>query len=230
MSLAVVIPAHNSASNIASTIDELSEYFQMQSLSGQVIIVENGSSDDTWTVMENIDASVLPFRLTRARSSKGLGNAIREGLLLVDSEFVLITADDLPFGFSDLNEYMKLNPLTEIAVGSKAHAQTIGSRSILRNLMSLVFKILRQIIVRIDLGDTQGSIMGKSSVICELSTRAKQTGYLISTELLVLASRENILIKELPVVYRNEIRISNVNVFEDSFKMIKGLLEIRRSI
>jgi len=230
MDLAVVIPAHNSACNIASTIDKLSEYFQMQSLSGQVIIVENGSSDNTWTVMENIDASVLPFRLTRTRSSIGLGNAIREGLLLVDSEFVLITADDLPFGFSDLNEYMKLDPLADIAVGSKAHAQTKGSRSILRKLMSSIFRILRRIIVEIDLGDTQGSIIGKSSVICGISARTSQPGYLMSTEFLVLANNANNLIIELPVIFRSEMRKSNIKIFEDSFRMLKGLFEIRRSI
>ena len=106
-SFAVVLPAHNSAGNICETIDELTLYFEKNELKGQVIIVENGSEDDTWEVMKSIDASNLPFELIRTHSEVGLGNAIRKGLESVTSEYVLITADDLPFGVSDIDGYKK---------------------------------------------------------------------------------------------------------------------------
>jgi glycosyltransferase involved in cell wall biosynthesis len=229
-SFAVVLPAHNSAGNICKTIDELTLYFQKNEVDGQVIIVENGSEDDTWEVMKSIDASNLPFELTRTQSEVGLGNAIRKGLESVTSEYVLITADDLPFGFSDIDGYKKIIPDYEIAVGSKAHPDTEGNRSLAREITSAVFRLLRRIIVGVNLGDTQGTIMGKSSVVCPLASQTHQSGYLMTTELLMIATRAGCSIIELPVQFRQDLRKSNINVLGDSLKMLRGLFEVRRRI
>ena len=229
-SWAVVLPAHNSALNIRHTVEELSEYYKRKSLSGQVVIVENGSKDDTWEVMSSIDETVLPFALVRTRSEKGLGNAIREGLTHVATDFVLITADDLPFGFSDIEGYLETGMSSDIAIGSKAHPDTSGARSISRELMSTVFRLLRRFIVGVNLGDTQGTIMGKALTICSMSALTTQPGYLMTTELLARATQKNSSIIELPVKYRMDLRKSNINVIEDSIKMLQGLFEVRRSL
>ena len=229
-SWAVVLPAHNSALNIRHTVDELAEYFRSKSLSGQVVVVENGSKDDTWEVVSAIDATELPFALVRTRSEKGLGNAIREGLSHVTTDFVLITADDLPFGFSDIDGYLEIGMSSDIAIGSKAHPETNGVRSTSRELMSTVFRLLRRVIVGVNLGDTQGTIMGKAMTICSMSTLTTQPGYLMTTELLARATHQNSSIIELPVKYRSDLRKSNINVIEDSIKMLRGLFEVRRSL
>jgi glycosyltransferase involved in cell wall biosynthesis len=229
-SWAVVIPAHNSSLNIRQTITELSGYFQLRNLTGQVVIVENGSSDDTWDVVSSIVATEFPFELIKLQSERGLGNAIRKGLNSVSTELVLITADDLPFGFSDLDGYLELSETVDIAIGSKAHPLTAGTRSLIREVMSSVFRLLRRLIVGVNLGDTQGSILGKSDVICPLSSITNQPGYLMTTELLARATQMKSSIIELPVIYRNDLRKSNINVIEDSIKMLRGLFEVRRSL
>ena len=228
--LAVVLPAHNSSANIGRTVDDLRGYFGAHSLAGQVIIVENGSSDDTWEVMQTIPTDGLPFTLVTTRSAKGLGNAIREGMLKVVADTVLITADDLPFGFSDIDGYFSLSPRPAIAIGSKAHPETSGQRSTARELMSSVFRALRRIIVGVNLGDTQGTIMGDAPTLKSCSASTEQPGYLMTTELLAHAARRNVSIVELPVVYRRDLRGSNINVVSDSLKMLRGLFEVRASI
>ena len=229
-SWAVVLPAHNSAANISETVAELTDYFESHQLNGQVVIVENGSTDSTWNVMALIDSSNLPFELIRTRSEKGLGNAIRQGLKSVTTEFVLITADDLPFGFSDIDVYRKSFSAHEIAIGSKAHPDTDGNRSLSREIMSTVFRMLRRFIVRVDLGDTQGSIMGRASVICSIASHTQQTEYLMTTEFLAIATRAGSTIIELLVKYRNNVRKSNIKIIEDSIAMLRGLFELRRQL
>ena len=226
-SLAVVLPAHNSSGNIGTTVSELADFFRLKDMTGEVVIVENGSVDDTWAVMQSIDRSDLPFGLVLARSDKGLGNAFRRGMELVTTETVLITADDLPFGFSDIEGYLALPVVPDIAIGSKAHGGTSGERSPGREIMSKVFRLLRRIIVRVDLGDTQGSIMGDASVIARCAAITRQPGYLMTLELLAHAVREGASIVELPVVYRRELRGSNIKVVSDSVKMVRGLFEVR---
>ena len=228
--LAVVLPTHNSSGTIANTVNELASYFRLNSLTGEVVIIENGSADDTWNVVKSIDSTNLPFRLVRTQSEKGLGNAIRRGLEFVSMETVLITADDLPFGFSDLDRYFSVPKLPDIAIGSKAHRDTSGERSIGREMMSKVFRVLRKMVVQVDLGDTQGSIMGATSVISRCSALTNQPGYLMTTELLAYAVRTGAVIVELPVVYRKEIRGSNIRVLSDSVKMVRGLFEVRAAL
>jgi dolichyl-phosphate beta-glucosyltransferase len=230
MNWAVVVPAHNSAANIEKTLQEIAEFFEQKNFYGQVIVVENGSTDNTWEVIDALKSISFPFKLVRTRSEKGLGNAIREGLKHVATEHVLITADDLPFGFSDIDEYCASGLTADIAIGSKAHPETNGARSISREFMSSVFRILRRIIVGVNLGDTQGTIMGKSLKICELSNKTKQSGYLMTTELLARATMAGLSIIELPVKYRRDLRKSNIRVFNDSLVMLRGLFEVRRSI
>lgn len=227
---AVVVPAHNSALNIRNTVDELSKYFKRRSLKGQVIIVENGSKDDTWEVMSSIDSTSLPFSVVRTRSDKGLGNAIRQGLKHVTTDFVLITADDLPFGFSDIEGYLETGAAADIAIGSKAHPQTDGDRSFVRELMSRVFRQFRRVIVGVNLGDTQGTIMGRAATICPVSALTDQPGYLMTTELLARAIQRGSSIIELPVKYRSDLRKSNINLIRDTVTMFRGLFEVRRSI
>ena len=229
-SFAVVLPAHNSSENIGTTVSELAGYFRSNALNGEVVVVENGSTDDTWEVMQSIRTSDLPFRLVLARSDKGLGNAIRRGMELVSADLVLITADDLPFGFSDIDGYFALADAPDIAIGSKAHPGTSGDRSVGREIMSTVFRLLRRIVVKVDLGDTQGTIMGDAPVISRCSSRTRQPGYLMTTELLAHAVRDGASIVELPVVYRRELRGSNINVVSDSVKMVRGLFEVRAEL
>lgn len=227
---AVIVPAHNSALNILNTVDELAEYYKSNSLRGQVIIVENGSKDDTWEVMSSIDTTSLPFALVRTQSEKGLGNAIREGLSKVSTDYVLITADDLPFGFSDLNEFIHREIDADIAIGSKAHPDTAGTRSFSREVMSKTFRLLRRVVIHVNLGDTQGTILGKAAPICDLGIATRQQGYLMTTELLAIATQKKKSIIEIPVQFRETIRKSNVKIVSDSFKMFRGLFEVRRNL
>lgn len=228
--LAVVLPAHNSAAIIEKSVAEVALYFEFMKINGQIIVVENGSSDNTWEVISSLDVSAFSSEIIRTQSEKGLGNAFRKGLSHVSKEMVLLTADDLPFGFSDLESFFSSEPRPVIAVGSKAHPETIGSRTLGRRIMSLIFRKLRHAILGINLGDTQGSIMGKSGVIREISNSTSQSGYLMTTELLTIAAKKSIFVKEVPVNFQNQLRKSNINVIEDSIKMLRGLFEVRRSL
>ena len=228
--LAVVLPAHNSAAIIKQSVSEVALYFESKKINGQIIVVENGSSDNTWEVITSLDLSTFNVEIIRTQSEKGLGNAFRQGLNLVSREIVLLTADDLPFGFSDLESFFTSDPQPVLAVGSKAHAETIGSRTLGRRIMSFIFRKLRHAILGINLGDTQGSIMGNTDVIRDLSRSTSQPGYLMTTELLTIASKRNFVIEEVPVEFQNQLRKSNINVIEDSIKMLRGLFDVRQNL
>lgn len=226
----IVVAAHNSARVIESTIIELDRYFESNSLVGEVVVVENGSMDDTWDVLERIDQQGLHFKLKLARSSQGLGNAIREGLKHIQTENVLITADDLPFGFSDLDYYRENALWTQIAIGSKAHPETYSDRSFVRGVSSFCFRNIRRLLLNVNLGDTQGSILGPTQELRLASYSTCQEGYLQTTELLALVMKSGVQPIEIPVKFRQSMRPSNIRLVSDSIKMVRGLFEIRRRL
>lgn len=225
-----ILPAHNSASNIKTSLEEINAYLEMNKFPGEVIVVENGSTDSTWNVLESLEKKSFSFSLVTTRSQKGLGNAIREGLRHVTQHHVVITADDLPFGFSDIEEFTSSKSDFEVAIGSKAHPDSSINRTISRTAMSLVFRFLRRWIIGVNLGDTQGTILGKSEIVCSLGLKTSQTGYLMSTELLAYAVAEKRKIVELPVVLRPSQRSSNVRIIRDSLLMLRGLFQVRKSL
>lgn len=229
-SLGVILPAHNSELNLEKSLLELAEWFLSRQCTGQVIVVENGSTDNTWKVVNELSRADYPFTMVVTQSAKGLGNAIRAGLSLLTTEIVLITADDLPFGFTDIEGYLSLKNPPPIAVGSKAHSLTRGSRSLSREMMSSGFRLLRRLILDLNLGDTQGSILGNAQEIKRCAADTHQANYLMTTELLAYANLRNLRIIELPVSFREQTRASNVNVISDSLAMLRGLFEVRKAL
>lgn len=226
----LILPSHNSAEIIQTSLDEIDRHFTEHQIDGQVIVVENGSTDSTWELLESLNKDLYRFQLTITRAEKGLGNAVRQGLKHVSKQHVLITADYLPFGFSDLEGFRNRGEVLEVAIGSKAHEDSSGNRSFLRKLMSHVFRVLRGLVLGVKLGDTQGTILGKSEIICDLGAKTVQSNYLMTAELLAYAVREGKKIVELPVVLRMNQRSSNVRIFRDSSVMLIGLFAIRKSL
>src|SRR6266566_1353733 len=101
--LSVVIPAHNSAALIEGTIARLAG--RLSDRSAEIIVVENGSTDDTFARCMRMREGWRDRRVTLVvtQSPKGMGSALRTGVEISRGVSVLLTADDLPFGFDDID-------------------------------------------------------------------------------------------------------------------------------
>ena len=87
-------------------------------------MVENGSTDSSPELVEELAAELASPEVAgcvAAHSAKGYGNAMRHGIDLATGELLIITAADLPFGFSDLDAALALEPRPALMIGSKAH-------------------------------------------------------------------------------------------------------------
>jgi glycosyltransferase involved in cell wall biosynthesis len=104
--LGFVIPCRNSASVIAGTISEIEKSLSSKD---ELIVVENGSTEETKRVLSEIRGyCTSKARLKILLSDQGPGNAPRIGVMARESKRLPITADDLSFGVSDLHSsYLK---------------------------------------------------------------------------------------------------------------------------
>lgn len=95
-----------------------------------------------------------------SRSAKGMGNAYRAGIAASRGARVVLTADDLPFGFDDLEAAEGVDPVVHpVVVGSKGHRDSDADRALLRGVLSRGFWALRRVVPGMRTLDPQGTFV-----------------------------------------------------------------------
>ena len=209
--LSIIVPAHNSGTRLEGTVDLLRR--ELGDAGIEVIIVENGSTDDTWEVA--------------CQSDVGLGAAYREGIRRASGQTLLLTADDLPFGLTDIDAWRRVDA-TALVVGSKAHRESRVPRSLLRSVMSGGYRVLRWVVLGMTVADCQGTIFAPRDWLAARLPDLREDGYLASTEIVYLAQQQGKPVIEVPVTLaprhddgKTRIRLGDIR------DMAFGLLRLR---
>ncbi len=230
ITLSYVVPAHNSTAIIETTLQALRS--RLADRRAEIVVVENGSSDGTRALLQRIGQgwahSDVP--LVVLSSDKGLGYAYRTGIAASRGARILLTADDLPFGFDDLEAADRLDTDAHpVVIGSKGHRDSDVGRGVLRWVLSWGFWILRRAVLGMRTRDPQGTFVLAGEWARTLVARLDEPGYLVTTELCYLAEREGIRPVEVPVhlVAGHGDHRSRINV-QDVWRMGVGLIGIRR--
>jgi hypothetical protein len=224
-----VIPVHNQIADLRRTVRLLVE--RLGHLPGsEVILVENGSSDGSGplclALAATFDGDDVAVRVTT--SAKGLGFAWRRGMAIARAETTVLTAADLPFGFTDLDGYLGMSPRPLLVMGSKTHPDSLVDTSLVRRALSGGFGVLRAGLVGVDV-DTQGTVLIRRTLAQSLLPRLRSGDFLIGAEINCWAVREGIAPVEIPVVYTASGR-STVSPLRDSAHMALGLFALRRRL
>jgi dolichyl-phosphate beta-glucosyltransferase len=228
--LSYVVPVHNQEAVLPDTVPRLVARLRDHPGS-EVLLVENGSTDGSMAVCVGL-ASTLDspgVRVQAANSARGLGHALRRGMEIAHGDLIVLTAADLPFGFSDLDAYLATRPAPMLAIGSKAHPQSHVTTSRLRKVMSDMFRVLRLLILGLRVRDSQGTILIQSPLARRILPYLRCGGFLISTEVVYVAQRAGTVAVELPITYTAG-RTSTVSPLRDSTRMALGLLSLRRRL
>lgn len=226
-----IVPAYNEAAVLQDTVTRIAARLRCEP-GCEILIVENGSTDDTWAVAQRLAARLWPEISVRAlRTEKGLAEAYRAGARSASGRHVVFTAADLPFGFTDLDAFLDLpGDRPVLAIGSKAHPDSVIERSIDRRLMSLGFRVLRWAWLSSTARDPQGSLIVEADLADRLVPQTEGPGFIFGTELAALARTEGVRAVELPVELVEERRSSTVRPLQDSWRMLCGLVALRRRL
>jgi glycosyltransferase involved in cell wall biosynthesis len=228
-----VIPAHNCAALIGQTVTRLAD--RLSDRSAEIIVVENGSTDNTLARCHELAETWRhpSVALVVTRSDKGMGNALRAGIAGSRGSSVLLTADDLPFGFDDLDAADQLaadgnQQLPPMIIGSKAHPQSDIRRGAGRNVLTSGFAIMRRWLLRSRVGDSQGTFVVDGDLIRGLVPRLSEPGFLFTTELVHVAERSGVSPVEVPVRLSQDHRAHPSRIsMGDVARMGVGLLRLR---
>lgn len=224
--LAVVLPLHNSEQVLDATVNAWMGF--LPEGSGQLYLVENGSSDGTWAKCCELQDKFGQHRVVALRSEKGIGNAYDAGILASSEDYVLLSADDLPFGFTDIASAITAKWASPVVIGSKAHMNSQIGRSRKRELISSGFRFARRVMLFSKVGDSQGTFLLKGDWARKISPRIRETGFLFTTELVYAAESQHIQIAEVPVRLAEHHGQKRTSIHKrDVIDMGLGLLRIR---
>lgn len=229
--ISYLVPVYNEERGLPATAEAIVERLASHPGS-ELIMVENGSTDRSPALVDE-----LATRLRRpgvsvisAHSEKGYGNAMRHGIDLATGDLLVITAADLPFGFSDLDEALRLVPRPPLLIGSKAHPASKVATSRKRRLMSATFRLLRLVVIRLRVGDSQGTILIERELARRARPHLEAGGFFFSTELIAVAQALGAQPVEVPVDYRSPREGSTVRPIHDGARMVRELLRLRRRL
>jgi dolichyl-phosphate beta-glucosyltransferase len=231
--ISVVIPAFNEAVRIANTVTVTIAYLEKESPGSELIVVNDGSTDATGEVIRKISAlpSTVAVRLLENFPNRGKGAAVRTGLLNGAKPIGVFFDADLSTAIDELPKIVE--PIArgevDIAFGSRAlDRKLIGNRQPWRREQGgRVFNLVVRLATGLPFWDTQCGFKAFRMEACRpIIESAKVIGFGFDVELLLLAQRAGLRLREIPVRW-NHHEGSKVRLVQDSMRMLREILSLR---
>jgi dolichyl-phosphate beta-glucosyltransferase len=235
-SLSIIIPAYNESARIGRTLREVLAYLEAQPGGGEVVVVDDGSKDDTAALSESIfdehEGSNAEGRVIRVSPNRGKGHAVRTGLLAARSTVAA-------FFDADLSMPVTETPKLVEPIRSGQYDVVFGSRALDRRLIGKhqpwtreqsgrVFNLAMRMMTGLPFKDTQCGFKAFRMDVC----RAVVEGALIErfgfdVELLFIAHRAGLRMLEYPVRW-DDVAGGSVS-FRSGLQGFAELNEVRRN-
>jgi glycosyltransferase involved in cell wall biosynthesis len=226
--LSVVMPAHNEAGYLETAVGEVHDGLSARGLEFEVLIVENGSTDDTPEIARRLAADYPGVRVL-SRAIANYGAALREGLTASRGEFVItFDVDYYELGFVD-QALALLESGDDAPVMVVASKRAPGSQDVRpwpRRFVTAVFSRLLRTGFSLSVSDTHGMKAMRRAPVELLVRRCRFASDLFDTELVIRAERADFRVAELPA-RAQERRPSRTPIWRRVPRTLFGLVALR---
>ncbi|MBU0675859.1 MAG: glycosyltransferase family 2 protein [Proteobacteria bacterium] len=225
----MIIPAFNEAEILPGTLRKVSSFLESMDFKAEVIVVDNGSTDQTSDVIHSFQEQCSDIHYMRVDTA-GKGGAVRAGIMAARGEYLLISDADLavpieytirflPPGLKDF----------DIAIGSREADGAIRyGEPFKRHLMGRAFNFMVRVLLLPGFQDTQcGFKCFRREVARELFALSRVDGWGFDVEILYRGRLKGYRIIEVPVEWHYG-EGSKIRPVWDSLAMFRELLSIRR--
>lgn len=205
-------------------------YCHAQSWKAEVVVINDGSRDNTAEIVKSLAAKEPILRLIENPGNRGKGYSVRNGMLNARGEIIVFTDADLS---SPIEEVPKLLGAMEggydIAIGSRwLRAETQTQRQPLyRQIFGRIFNVLLRLTLGLKFKDTQcGFKAFRKEAAQAVFSRQKIERWGFDPEILFLARKFNLKVKEIPVLWGHSGG-TRINPLVDGSRMFMEMLRIR---
>lgn len=221
--VSVILPAYNCAEDIAQSVCTLKEFFRTSGLSGEVIVVDDGSKDGTAEAVPTGEGIVL----LRLQKNSGKGAAIRLGMLKAQGQARIFTDADLPFGIESIlrASYLILERGHPAVIGDRMlPGSTYSHAGLLRRGISAFAGFVFRTLITGGFYDTQCGLKGFRGDVAEgLFSITRIHRFATDVEMIYLLLKYHFDLKRMPVQLRAQSP-STVRVIRDSLRAAVDIL------
>ncbi len=234
LDLSIVIPAFNEAERITPTLRSVDAFLRDSDLRYEILVVDDGSSDDTVAVVDGLRGQIDGLRCIESKPNRGKGHAVRVGMLAARGHVRVMTDADGSVPAEQLPAIV--NPIrlghTDIAIGSRytSGAAVEQKQPFYRVWWSrFANRVVQWTLIR-GINDTQCGFKAFSAEAAEaVFRRATIDGWAFDLEALALATRLGYDVTEVGVYWSDDER-SRINPLADALNVARELFTIRKNL
>jgi len=224
LDLTVVVPALNERDNIQGAISAMMIALDHYKINGEVVVINDGSTDDTETVVDAMIKKDSRVRMLKHSSPMGIGASFWDGVDASMGNAVVMFPGDNENNPWEICRYYKMLDHVDIVIPFIFNREV---RPIFRNALSLIYRFIINTTFLVNFNYTNGTILYRKSVLKELDHRSN--GFFFQTDILIRMTKKGYLFAEVP--YKIDIRKkggSKAISFPSLFQVIKGYLHLVR--
>ncbi len=230
MRYSIIIPAYNESRRIEPTLERVLAYVSDQELDTEIIIVNDGSRDNTADIVRRHARQNPSLRLIENPGNRGKGYSVRSGMLHAQGEIMLFSDADLS---SPIEESTKLFAAivsgADVAIGSrwvKPELQT-QPQSLHRQLFGRIFNLALRFVLGLRFKDTQCGFKAFSRrAVNSIFPSQKIERWGFDPEVIFLAEKQGLKVAEVPVRWAHE-KGGSIHPVRDGLRMLLDVLKVR---
>lgn len=231
--LSIIVPAYNEAARIRPSLGRIVDYLRAQPHSWELLVVDDGSRDETVEVVGQMIEGLPEARLISYQPNRGKGFAVRTGVLAAAGQWIVFLDADLSTPPEEITRALPyLQNGYDMVIGSRAlpDSQIERRPPFYRRLATAIFDFVKHLLVGLwRFSDTQcGFKAYRQGAVRPLYERAIIDRFMFDVEILYLAERKKLKVYEMPVRWADAAG-SKVRFLEGGVNMIRDLLRIRRA-
>jgi glycosyltransferase involved in cell wall biosynthesis len=216
--VSVVIPCLNEAESIAQCVIAARRVLDEHDLYGEVVVVDNGSDDDSAALARLAGARVVE------EPRRGYGSAYHAGFAAARGDYIVMIDADLTYDFEEIPRFVReLDEGAELVMGNRMHAVQPGAMSLLSRIGNPLLSGFLNLLFRTPIGDAHcGMRAVRRDVLPTLALQA--TGMELASEMVIRAARTGLEIRELPIALHPREGESKLSPFRDGWRHLRLML------
>jgi len=227
--LSVVIPAYNEAEGIQAALDQVTAYFRSRAIAGEIVVVDDGSTDGTARLAGQTSVPVA-VRVLVNEQNRGKGYSVRRGILSARGRYVGFTDADMATPIDQLDKVrQEFESGAEVVIGSRAlpESDIAKHQPWWREWAGKLFGSFVRIVLLPGIPDSQcGFKFFTATAAQAIFTKQRLAGWAFDVELLYIARRLGYNIVQVPVRWIDDPH-SRVRMLREGPRVVSDVLRIR---
>lgn len=230
LTLSIVLPAYNEAARIGASLDKITDYAQHHAWTVEVIVVNDGSTDNTADIVRQYTVQHPWLRLIDNPGNRGKGFSVRNGMLHARGDILLFSDADLSSPIEEADKLIAaIQAGADVAIGSRwvRKELQVVPQPLRRQILGRMFNLALRLVLGLNFKDTQCGFKAFRRSAAELVfTQQQVETWGFDPELLYLAKKAGLRIVEVPVCWAHS-EGTRLHPLRDGIRMFAQLFQIR---